>query len=174
MPGLTAFFKLLTEQFILLILLIFSCEQIYAQKTLLLEKIGTRKKFYYHDEDKIKLRTIKPDTVFAGHIWGITEKNITLQTYVSVSVQLDNIGYIYRQYSFAKKFGTYLCIGSAVFFGVIAADHLLNNEQVFTPDMAYLTLPFLGAGIISLSLSQERFKIGPRWKIKILDFSIRL
>ena len=63
-------------------------------------------------------------------------------------------------------------IFAGVTFGVITINHLVNNEQVFTPDMAYLTLPFLGVGIISLSLSRERMKIGPRWKLKVLDMPV--
>ena len=147
-------------------------EPAIAQKTLLLEKVGTRRKFFYHTEDVIKLRTIRPDSCFRGHIWDIREKYITLQTYVPLDVQLDNIGFVYKQYPATKKIGKYLCIGSGVFFGIITIDHLLNHEQVFTPDMAYLTLPFLGAGIITLSFSQERFRIGPRWKLKILDIPV--
>jgi len=43
---------------------------------------------------------------------------------------------------------------------------------VFTADMAYLTLPFLAAGAVSLSLSRERMKIGLKWKLKVLDMPV--
>jgi hypothetical protein len=157
---------------ILLFLFINLLEPVLAQKTLLIEKIGTRRRFFYHNEDVLKLRTIKPDTIFRGHIWDIRENAITIQTFLPLDVQLDNIGYVYRQHRVTKKIGKFLCIGSAVIFGVITFDHLINHEQVFTQDVAYISLPFLGAGIITLSFSQERFKIGPRWKLKILDIPV--
>ena len=142
------------------------------QNTLLLEKVGTKRKFFFHNEDKFMLRTAKPDTFMAGHIWDINKKNITLQTYVPVTVQLDNIRFVYKDYRFPKKFGIFCIIFSGITFGIITIDHLLNNEQVFTPDMAYYTLPFLGTGILCLSLSRERMKIGLRWKMKVLDMPV--
>lgn len=163
---------IIRSQCVLLLLFIILPVPVLAQKTLLVEKIGSSKRFFYHNEDLLKLRTIKPDTTFRGHIWDIRENAITIQTYFPLDVQLDNIGYVYRQHKVTKKIGKFLCIGSAVIFGVITFDHLLNHEQVFTPDVAYLSLPFLGAGLITLSFSQERFKIGTRWKLKILDIPI--
>jgi len=172
MQGKNNFTKFTHRQCVILILLLVILDPVIAQKTLLIEKIGTSRRFFYHKEDVFKLRTIKPDTIIRGHIWDIRENAITLQTYVPLDVRLDNIGYVYRQHPVTKKISKFLCIGSAVIFGVITIDHLSNNEQVFTPDVAYLTLPFLGAGLITLSFSQERFKIGPRWKIKILDIPV--
>ena len=142
------------------------------QKTLLLEKIGTKRKFFFREEDKFMLRTAKPDTFLAGHLWEINGNTITLQTYIPVTVQYDNIRFVYKDYKFPKKFGLYCIIFSGVTFTVITINHLLNNEQVFTPDMAYLTLPFLAAGILSISLSRERMKIGLRWKLKVLDMPV--
>jgi hypothetical protein len=142
------------------------------QKILLLEKIGTKRKFFFHEGDKFMLRTVKPDTFLAGHLWDIKEKNITLQTYIPVTVQLENIRFVYKDYRFAKKFGIYCIIFSGITFGAITLDHLFNHQQVFTPDLAYYTLPFLGAGILSLSLSRERMKIGLKWKLKLLDMPV--
>lgn len=142
------------------------------QKTLLLEKVGSRRKFFFHVEDKFMLRASKPDTFLIGHLWDIGEKNITLQTYVPNTVEYENIKYVYKTYQFPKKFGIYCLIFGGVTAGAITINHLLNNEQVFTPDMAYFCLPFLGAGIISLSFSRERMKIGLRWKLKVLDMPV--
>jgi len=167
----------ISARLLLLGLLWFVCAEALSQggptqKTLLLEKIGTNRKFYFRLEDKFQLRTYKPDTMLRGRLWDIGEKSIVLQTYVPLTIQYDNIHYIYKNYKFARKFGIYCMIFSGVTFGVITINHLINNEQVFTPDMAYLTLPFLGAGIISLSLSREKFKPGLKWKLKVLDMPV--
>ena len=118
------------------------------------------------------LRTIKPDTFLTGHIWDIGEKKMVLQTYIPITIQYENIKYVYKDYKFLKKVGIYCCIFSGVTFCVISINHLLNNEQVFTPDMAYLTLPFLAAGIISISCSRERMKLGYKWKLKVMDMPV--
>ncbi|MCX6287319.1 MAG: hypothetical protein NTY96_09400 [Bacteroidetes bacterium] len=153
------------------LIFLFSVEAL-PQKTLLLEKVGTKRKFFFRTEDKFILRTNKPDTFLVGRLWDIGEKSITLQTYIPVTVQYENIKFVYKRYLFPRKFGIYCTIFAGITAGVITVNHLLNNEQVFTSDMAYLCLPFLGAGVISLSLSRERMKIGPRWKLKVLDMPV--
>ncbi|MCX6285320.1 MAG: hypothetical protein NTW31_13930 [Bacteroidetes bacterium] len=142
------------------------------QKTLLLEKVGARRKFFFKAEDKFMLRTYKPDTLLRGRLWDIADNDIILQTYIPLTIQYPNIKYVYQNYTFPLKFGVYCMAFGGVTAIAITINHLLNNEQVFTPDMAYLCLPFIGAGIISISLSRERMKIGPRWKLKVLDMPV--
>ena len=158
--------------FVFCILVILCCQDCFSQKTLLLEKIGTKRKFFFRVEDRFMLRSIRPDTFIKGRLWDISEKNITVQTYIPNTVQLDNIRFVYKDYKFPKKFGVYCCVFAGITFSFISINHLLNNEQVFTPDMAYLTLPFLAAGVLSLSLSRERMKIGLKWKLKVLDMPV--
>ncbi len=162
----------LMKSIVFLSVIMFFCTDVLPQKTLLLEKMGSKRKFFFHEEDKFMLRTSKPDTFLIGRLWDISEKNITLQTYIPITIKYDNIRFVYKDYRFAKKVGFYCLIFSGVTFTVITINHLVNNEQVFTPDMAYLTLPFLGAGILSLSLSRERMKIGLKWKLKFLDMPV--
>lgn len=154
------------------ILLFLCCVDCFSQKTLLLEKIGTRRKFFFRVDDRFMLRSVKPDTFIKGRLWDISDKSITVQTYVPNTVQLDNIRFVYKDYKFPKKFGAYCCVFAGVTFSFISINHLLNNEQVFTPDMAYLTLPFLAAGVVCFSLSRERMKIGLKWKLKVLDMPV--
>lgn len=156
---------------ILIVLLLLGFAAV-SQNTLLLEKIGTNRKFYFKPGDSFMLRTSKPDTLFKGNIWSIGPRDITIQSYLPLTVKYDNIKYVYIHHRFARQFGKYTCIFAGVTFGVITINHLLNHEQVFTPDLAYLTLPFLGVGLISLSLDREKMKIGPKWKLKVLDMPV--
>jgi len=152
--------------------MLFFCTDGLPQKTLLLEKMGSKRKFFFHNEDKFMLRTAKPDTFMAGHLWDIGEKSITLQTYVPITVKYENIRFVYKDYRFPNRFGKFCIIFSGVTFGAITLNHLFYHERVFTPDMAYYTLPFLGVGILSVSLSRERMKIGLKWKLKVLDMPV--
>ncbi|MCX6282231.1 MAG: hypothetical protein NTU51_09750 [Bacteroidetes bacterium] len=153
-------------------LFVFLSTEVVSQNTLLLEKVGTKRKFFFRVENKFQLRTTRPDTFLIGHLWDIGEKNLTLQTYIPLTVPYENIKFVYKSYKFPRKFGIYCMIFAGVSATVITINHLVNNEQVFTPDMAYICLPFLGVGIISLSFSRERMKIGTRWKLKVLDMPV--
>ncbi|MEI7982510.1 MAG: hypothetical protein WCI71_12725, partial [Bacteroidota bacterium] len=87
-------------------------------------------------------------------------------------VQLKDVGSVYKQFAFPKKFGKGLVIGSAAIFCIIVFNHLINNEPVFTPDLFIISGSALGAGLISLSLSQKRCRLGNTWKLKVLNISI--
>jgi hypothetical protein len=141
----------------------------FQPKTLLLEKIGTNRKHYYAEGDRIKLRTKKGDVIF-DYISEVRDTVLAVGMYTPFS--LKNIAVVWPQYEFARKFGTYMCIAGMAYFAIVTFDHLINNEQVFTRDMYIVPASLFGAGIISISLSQQRCKIGDRWKLKVLGMRI--
>jgi hypothetical protein len=145
---------------------------IFAQKTLMVEKIGTSRKYFYHNGDYIKLRVSKMDTLLKGKLWSIRDTMISVAELRPFDVRIGDIGSVYKQFAFPKKFGRLLGIGGVALFAIISINHLINNEQVFTPDMFILTGSMLGAGLLSVSLSQKRCKTSSGWKIKILDVAI--
>ena len=63
-------------------------------------------------------------------------------------------------------------IAGVAYFTVISFNHLINNEIVFTKDVFIVPTALFGAGLISVSLSQKRCKIGDRWKLKVLEIRI--
>jgi hypothetical protein len=154
-----------------LILFLIACH-VFSQKTFLVEKIGTSRKFLYYTGDYVKLRVTKQDTLLKGKLWSIHDTVISVEGFRPFDVRLSDISYVYKQFSFPEKFGKYLALGSAGIFTIIAINHLMNNEQVFSPDMFIISGSMLGLSLISLSLSQKRCKIGNHWKVKVLDFSI--
>jgi hypothetical protein len=158
----------------ILILLVLSLDamMVFGQKTMMVEKIGTSRKYFYHTGDYVKLRVSRQDTLLRGKLWAIGDSIITVEELRPFDVKLTDIGSVYKRFSFPKKFGKYMMIGSAVFFGIITINHLINNEQVFTQDMFILSGSLLGAGLISLSLSEKRCKTGTRWKVKIMDLRV--
>lgn len=157
---------------LILLVLSLAAMMVLGQKTMMVEKIGTSKKYFYHAGDYIKLRVSAEDTLLRGKLWSIGDSMIAVDELRPFDVKLTDIGSVYKSFSFPKKFGKYMMIGSAVFFGIITINHLINNEQVFTQDMFILSGSLLGAGLISLSLSEKRCKTGTRWKVRIMDFNI--
>lgn len=155
----------------LLFFILFS-SGIQAQKTLMVEKIGTTRKYYYHIGDYLKLRVSFQDTLLKGKLWDIRDSVISVSELRPFDVRLSDIGSVYKRFAFPKKLGIYLGCFSAGLFAIIVTNHLLNNEQVFTPDLFIITGSILGGSLISFSLSQKRCKIGPRWKIKVMNIAL--
>ena len=162
--------KYLMPYFILLLVLF--PFPIHAQKTLMLEKIGTTRKFYYHVGDYMKLRVSDQDTLLKGKLWDIGDTVISVSELRPFDVKLRDIGSIYKRYYFPRKLSAYLAAFGVGIFAVMVTNHLINNEQVFTPDMLIISGSFLGASLISFSLSQKRYKIGYRWKVKVLNINL--
>jgi len=153
-------------------ILVFFCTCTFAQKTLLVEKIGTSRKYYYHLDNKIKLRTITKDTVIEGRLTMITDSAISVSTALK-AIPLSDIASVYKQYGFPRRFGIKLCYASAMFFGILTINNLLNHSRVFPPYTFIISGVCLAGGLISLSFSEQNCKIGNRWKLKLLDIPVR-
>jgi hypothetical protein len=146
--------------------------QLIAQKTVLVEKLGTHRMFYYMTGDEMKLRVRPGDTILRGSLWDIRDSLITLTGLRSYDVKLSNIGAVYKQFSYPKKFAFHTAVFGGVIFVIIGVNHLINNEPVFSPDLFIISGSFAAASLISLSFSQKRCEIGHRWKVKVLDFAL--
>ncbi|MEI7663499.1 MAG: hypothetical protein WCK34_14925 [Bacteroidota bacterium] len=144
----------------------------YSQKTLLVEKIGTGQKYFYHEGNYFRIRVSKQDTLLAGKLWSIQDSVIAVNQMRPFDVRISEIKSVYKRFEFPRKLGKYLVIGSAAICGIIVINHLVNHERVLAPDLVYVSGPMLGAGLLSLSLDRKRCRIGNRWKIKILDISV--
>jgi hypothetical protein len=143
-----------------------------AQKTLLLEKIGTNRKFYYHAGDKIELRTLQKDSLFKVHLWDITDSTVTLLSMRPYTIPLRDIKYVYKEFRFPRKLAVNLAIFGGLMVGIISVNHLINNESLANKDVLIVPAICFGGSIISFSLSKQRFRIGTRWKFKVLDMPV--
>lgn len=157
---------------VVFVLFFFSPVLIFSQKTLLVEKIGTLRKYTYKIGDPIKLRISAQDTLLKGRLWSLQDSTIMVSELRPFTVDIKEIHSVYKQFVFPKKFGKYMLIGSAAIFSIIMVNHLINHEQVFTPDLFIIPGSLAGAGLISLSLSQKRCRIGTKWKVKVLNINI--
>jgi hypothetical protein len=156
---------------ICILLAIFSSFHLFAQKKILVEKIGTNRKYYYETGNDLKLK-IKPfDSILRGELSDIRDSALTLSGYYIRDLMLKDVASVYKQFAFPKKFAVYSAIFSGFIFSVIVTNHLINNEQVFTSDLFIITGAFIGVSLVSLSFSQKQCKIGSRWKLKVIDFS---
>jgi hypothetical protein len=151
------------------LVLICFCSSSIAQKTLLVEKIGRSAKYYYHVGDKIKLQTLNQKTIIKGVLSEIRDSSITISSISVDFVSIKDIACVYKQFPYVRKLGKKLSEFGGVIFLVMVANNLITNSQVFTQYVFIVSGSFLGAGLISLALSERPCKIGSRWKVKILD-----
>jgi hypothetical protein len=160
------------KRFFASLLLFFILSHLYSQKTMMVEKIGTSRKYFYHTGDYLKLRVSKEDTLLKGKLWSIHDSVISVAELRPFDVRIADIHAVYKQFAYPKKFAKIVGIGSVGIFAIIALNHLINNEPVFTPDMFIISGSLLGASLISFSLSEKKCKIDGRWKVKILDIEL--
>ena len=156
---------------ICILLAIFSSFHLFAQKKILIEKIGTNRKYYYEIGNILKLKIKPSDSILRGELSDIRDSALTLSGFYIRDLMLKDVGSVYKQFAFPKKFAVYSALFSGFIFSIIVTDHLLYNEQVFTPDLFIITGAFVGASLVSLSFSQKQCRIGSRWKLKVMDFS---
>jgi hypothetical protein len=145
---------------------------LFAQKTLMVEKIGTTRKYFYHAGDYLKLRVTTKDTLLKGKLWSIHDSLISVSELRPFDVRLKDIGSVYKTFAFPRKFARNVSIASGAIFVIIAFNHLINNEQVFTPDMFILSGSLLGVSLISWSLSEKRCNTSKGWKVKVLNINV--
>jgi hypothetical protein len=161
------------RQSLCLLFLLLVSGSILAQKTLMIEKVGTSRRFFFHEGDYIKIRAIHPDTLIEGKIWAIRDSTISIHGWRTMTFSISDIKAVYRNIHFLQKLSKYAAIGGGVLFGVIVFNHLINNEQVFTNDLFIISGSFLAISGVSFLLSEQKYKTGERWKIKILDAYIK-
>ena len=80
----------------------------FAQKTLMVEKLGTSRRYFYHTGDYLKLRVSKQDTLLKGKLWSIRDSSISVAELRPFDVRLGDIGSVYKQFYYPKKFGKYI------------------------------------------------------------------
>jgi hypothetical protein len=153
------------------LILIFAGLFSFSQNTLLLEKIGTSRKFYYHLDDRIKLTTKENHRIFDA-LTNITDSVISVSN-KDFEIPVHDIASVYPQFGFPRRLGKNLCLAGGVFLVIITFNNIINNQQVFPSYGFIVSGACLAGGLVSLSLAQQKCKIGYRWKLKVLDSTLR-
>ena len=161
------------KKFFILIILLFTIISGFSQKILLIEKIGTSQKFYFHEGKYFKILKKSTDSIIKGHLWSIGQNSLTIYNGRFLDVPVSDIRIVYKRYDFLLASAFTFVQASVYFFVIIAFNHMINHEQVMTPDVWIISGACLAAATICFSFSEKRCRIGDRWKIKILDINIK-
>jgi hypothetical protein len=142
-----------------------------AQKTLLIEKVGTSSRYAYHLGDDIKVRTVKDKLILKSYLWHLTDTTLTIGPRTTIPVT--DIDAFYRDHHFPKLMSRFFFIAGAGYLLIDSFNNLINNEQVFESQTLIISASLIGISLALIPAHQTKHKIGVRWKVKILDEDIR-
>ncbi len=155
---------------ILLSVLIAAFSGAFAQKTLVLEKIGTSTRYAFHLGDDVKIRTKKQNVIVKSYLWNLTDSSVTIGPHTTIP--LSDISAVYKNYHFPKLMTRFLFIAGAGYFILDSFNNLINREQVFVPQTMIISGSLLCVSLAIIPLSQKKCRIGIRWKLKIMDINL--
>jgi hypothetical protein len=158
---------------LLIVLFLLFALKINAQKTLVVEKVGS-KIYYFNSGDRFKVRTWNPDMIHKAAIWSIRDTSVFIADLTCTEIGLHNMKVVYKPFP-AMRIASYnLFAGSVFFFSVITVNHWINHEQPFDKLSWIVPCSALAAGVITISLSERPCRIGVHWKVKVMDFPYKV
>jgi len=159
------------KKLILVCLVIVQCTAGFGQKTLLLEKMGTLKRYFFDLGDVIKIRTKSQNHTLKNYLWNIDDSTITIGP--RNKVNLSDISAVYKNYHFPSLIARFIFIAGAGYFVLDSFNNLINREQVFVPRTMIISASLICVSAVIFPFHQQKIKPGLRWKLKIMDVPIR-
>lgn len=141
-----------------------------AQKMIVLEKIGTQNRYGFRLGDYMKIQTRAKKQIVKSYLWALTDSTITIGPRTTISVS--DIGAVYKDFHFPKLMTKFLFIGGAGYFVLDAFNNLINKQRVFNPQTLIISSSIIGVSLAIIPLHQWKYKIGIRWKFKIMDINL--
>jgi hypothetical protein len=161
---------IIMRKLIFSLIFLFAFSGAFAQRTLVLEKIGTPKKYVFHTGDYLKVRTKKTDAVVKSYLWAMTDSSLTIGPHTVI--QLPDVSAVYKHYYFQKFMTRALLYAGAGYFVLDSFNNLINHQQVFIPQTLIISSSIVGVGLAIMPLGQKKIRIGIRWKLKIMDINL--
>lgn len=142
----------------------------FAQKTLVVEKIGTSTRYAFHLGDKVKIQTKQKNLIVKSFLANITDTSLTIGNHTTVP--LSDISAVYKHFHFQTYMTHALFLIGAGYFILDSFNNLINKEQVFVPQTMIISAAFIGLSAAIIPLGQKKCRIGIRWKVKVMDINL--
>ncbi len=143
---------------------------VFAQKTLVLEKIGTSTRYAFHLGDDVKIQTKTKNVIIKSYLWNLTDSTVTIGPHTTIP--LSDISAVYKHYHFQSLMTRVLFYAGAGYFILDSFNNLINKEQVFVPQTMIISASLIGLSAAIIPLGQKKCRIGIRWKLKIMDIDL--
>jgi len=143
---------------------------VHAQKTLVVEKIGTSTRYAFHLGDDVKVRTKKQDVIVKSYLWALTDSSLTIGPHTVIPAS--DVSAVYKHFHFQKFMTQAFVYAGAGYLVLDTFNNLINHEQVFVPQTLIISGSLLSVGFAIIPLGQKKCRIGIRWKLKIMDINL--
>jgi hypothetical protein len=154
------------SRLIIVLFLGFLLNEALGQNILLLEKIGTPKKFTYQIGDFINVKTKVQHLRLKNELWSIEDSSVMIGT--NYTVRFDDIKSVRRDLYFPKLLSRIMLIAGAGYITLDIVNSLLTGQQVYNPTALIIGGSLIGVGLVMIPLSHHNINIGFKWKIKVL------
>lgn len=148
------------------LLLIFSLST-FAQKVLVVEKIGRGRYFTFKEGDMIRLGTKKGGFRIHEEIRQVDDSSLLLKG--NYSLMLSDIDYIEKVYRNRKSNGIRVMIAGGLLLAITSVNNTSHDKPVVDPLFLSISAGLAAAGGIWWSLEKRKYPIGDKWKLKVLD-----
>jgi hypothetical protein len=155
---------------VLLVILLSVCTGLFAQMTMVVEKIGTPTRYGFRLGDDVKIQTKKQKVIVKSYLWALTDTSITIGPRTTIPVS--DIGAVYKHYHFPRLMTDFLFIAGAGYFVLDSFNNMINKERVFNPQTMIIGGCLVAASLAIIPLHQKKCRIGIRWKLKIMDINL--
>jgi hypothetical protein len=151
----------------LIILLFFLTLPLCAQRILILEKLGSGKIYTYKTGDPITLQRTADNERFTATITFISDSGIIVD--MKQWIRIGDIHALWRKFPHRKRNGNYFIVGGAALVGIVTINNLANNNTVVDPLFLAIGAGISAVGVLWRLSSVQKYTVGNRWKLKILD-----
>ena len=138
----------------------------FGQNVLMVEKIGTAKRFSYLVGDYINIKTKAKKLHLRNFLWSIEDSSIMIGT--NYTVPFEDIKSVRKEIYFPKLLSKITLIAGVGFITLDVINNLINGQQVFNPTTLIIGGSLLGVGLVMIPLSQRNMNIGFKWKLKVI------
>lgn len=147
-------------------MLLFMSLSLRSQQILMLEKLGSGKHYQYGAGDPITMKRVADSSRFTGTITAIYDSGFIIDQKLWVS--LEDVQSVWRKSPHRKKQGTRVMIGSGALAAIIMINNAAHGNVVVDPYVG------AAAGVTALGAlwsasSVQRYPVGKKWKLKILE-----
>ncbi|MCX6247966.1 MAG: hypothetical protein NTW10_09545 [Bacteroidetes bacterium] len=158
------------KKLILVLVFLASVNGTFAQLTLVLEKIGTPRRYAFHLGDDMKIQTIKLNQIHKSYLWNLTDSTMTIGP--RTVVPLSDVAAVYKNHHFPKIMSKFLIIMGGGYIVLDAFNNIINHDQVFNSQTLIIGGSILLAGVAIIPFWQTKHKIGIKWKLKIMEINL--
>ena len=153
------------------LLLVIFCQEVDAQKVILLQKPGKTKRFLYYPGDKFTVRMGEPEFIAGGELTFIDDSLCVVNK--NFSIQLSKVKEVRTTRHFLNGSWRMMFLVPVVYTGMSMINRGIHDEKPLIDNTVPIVAgSFFALGTLSYLLRYKHYKMKDGWQLKVLDFDI--